>query len=316
MSSPSSRDVHVNAALSQWAADYENGNYLADLIMPPTLVDKRSDVYYTFSREDYTTVLDDELGPDSEANETGYSQGTANYSVRDHGLKRFVPDAVQANADAPLNPEQDATDILMNRLMLNREVRCAAVMNATGNYNAANTSAAANAWSDYTDGDPIGDVHTMKEALPPAPNKSKSILRLVLTEAKWHDLRAHPALRGGGESLPVVDEAKAASILQVDEILVSDADRNTAAPGLTPVYASIWTDTNAILTRVPRGTPSGKQSGIFGITFRWKATGSGMLVRDWRVEGRGVMGGTMVQASFSDDENVVQDDMAYLMTGV
>lgn len=316
MTSPSARDVHQNAALSQWASDYENGDFIADLISPPTLVDKRSDVYHTFNRTNYTTVLDDRLGPDSEANETGYAQGTGNYSVQDRGLKRFVPAAVDANADAPLSPEQDATDILMGRISLNREVRVAAVMNATGSYAAANTSAAAFAWTDQTNSDPIADVHTMKEALPPAPNKSNSVLRMVLTLEKWHDLRAHPALRGGGMDKPVVTREQAQEILMVDEILITEAQRNTAAPGLTPVYGRVWTTTNAILTRVPRTAPTGKQSGIFSVTFRWRAAGTGVLVRTWEVEGRGVMGGTMVQASLSDDEAVVQNDMAYLLTGV
>ncbi|HEU4613753.1 MAG TPA: hypothetical protein VFS15_16790, partial [Kofleriaceae bacterium] len=78
--------LHVDAALSDFATAYRNDGFIADMLCPVVLVDKRSDKYFTRSRRDVSTIVNDIIGPKSRANEASYDVSTSNYSVTGRAL--------------------------------------------------------------------------------------------------------------------------------------------------------------------------------------------------------------------------------------
>ena len=44
-------DVHIDAALSNMAVSYKNGNYIAEDIFPSVPVTKQSDKYYVWTKD-------------------------------------------------------------------------------------------------------------------------------------------------------------------------------------------------------------------------------------------------------------------------
>lgn len=312
---PSPSQVHIDSALSSFASAYTNGDLIADIASPIIEVDKRSDAYFQYSRADASTIRDDVVGPDSQANQSDYTLTNTTYSVIDRALKQHVSMETIANADAPLDPLMDATDNLMLRLSLGRELRVATQVTTAANY--ATSAAVANVWTDKTNGTPVDDLLSAIAGIAPGSPGSTRLVACMSQET-WNALSTHPDTRGGGALRSVSSRPEVASLVGLDEIYVSTAMRNTAAAGLAPVYARIFdavaTGRVAVL-RVPNGRPRGKQA-MFGATFRFRPTGMAPVqVRRWEVPELGPRGAEAIQVSMSDAESLVQNDMGYLLTG-
>ncbi len=310
---PSPTQVHVDAPLSDFASAYKNGEYFADQVSPIRLADKRSGKYYTYSRRDTEKRTADRLSPQGGANEVDYTQSTANYSVEDRGLNFALPADVERNADAPLTPEQDGTEFVMNALMLEREIRVATTVLTNTNYASGNYATMGNYWTNKTSGTPLADINTGLAALAPI-NNAKTLF--VCAREVWNALRTHPdflSLRGSS-SAPngQISRKEFAEYLEVDDILVSDAYYDSANPGQSVSRSRVWTATKAALVRVPASV-SGAHVQAFSMTFREKP---GVAVRTWPDPDRGKGGSLIVRVEFSDDEVVVQNDSAYLFEGV
>ena len=313
---PLANEVHVDSALSAFASAYTNGDLIADIASPIIPVDKRSDVYFQYSRVDASTIRDDVIGPDSEANRSTYTMTNAPYRVIDRALKDVVSMEAITNADAPLDPLMDATDNLMMRLMLGRERRVATLITTGANY-AAGAVAVANPWTNKTTGTPVDDLLSALAGIAPGTTGSTRLVACMSQET-WNALSTHPDTRGGGALRSVSTRDEVASLIGLDQIYVSGAVQNTAAAGLAPAYARIFdvvaTGRVAVL-RLPNGAPRGKQA-MFSSTFRYTPQGSQPVqVRRWEEPNLGPRGSQAVQVTFSDDSQVVQNDMGYLLSG-
>lgn len=302
--------VHVDAALSDFATAYGNREMLADRLSPIVSVDKRSDVYHKRSRRSSSHIVQDLMGPKSPANETTYETSTGSYVVQDRGLMDYVDYAMIANADAALSPEEETVNDLMTKLMLAREARVATLLCTSGNYASGSTGAVSTPWTTQSTSTPIKDINTALAAIPPGDGNSK-LVGFCSIEA-WNALRAHPdllALKGLDKGL--ITRADFASFFEIDELLVSDAQKDTNNMGQDPSYSRIWTATVFGLARVPV-TPS-RRTAALSLTFRAKP---GIQTYTWEEPSRGVQGSKGIRVSFSDDEVMPQTDMGYLLTSV
>lgn len=302
---------HVDSALSDFATAYRNDGFIADKLCPVVPVDKRSDKFFTRTRRDVSSLVNDIIGPKSRANEASYDVSTDNYSVTGRALVDFVSAALERNADAPLDPKQLATQNIMQKLMLAREIRVASLLTTSGNYAAStNTSAVSTVWTNETS-TPIADINTAMAAIPFSGEDTNFFG--FCSRPVWNALRKHPeilALKGLDKGQ--VSRADFASFFELDEMLVSDVWYDTANPGQTASYSRGWGTNVFGVVRVPRQL-SGPDISAFACTFR---VNPGMQVRTWDEPARGEGGSTAVQVEFADDEKVVQNDMGYLLTSV
>lgn len=307
----STSQVHVDAVLSDFGTRYDNDDYIADLVSPIKLVDKRSGKYFTFTRADFERRNYDRLSVQGGASEVTWEMGTDNYSVEDRGLNGVLPSEVERNADAPLSPEQLETENVMNALMLEREIRVAALLMTNTSYASGNYGTVGALWSNRVTGTPLDDINAAVSALPPI-NDAKTYL--VLSRPVWTKLRSHPdflSLRSSNER-GQVSRSELAESLEVDDILVGNTFYNAANEGQTASRTRIWSATKAAVVRVPNNT-SGPYVHSFCVTFRTKP---GIEVRKWRDEDRGKGGSLIIRVEFSDDEKIVQNDAGYLLEGV
>lgn len=307
--SPSS--AHVDKALADFASAYSNSGFIADRLCPIVPVDKRSDKFFTRNRRDVSHIPSDMLSPRGEAQMASYDVGTDNYSVTDRGLKDIVVDSLVRNADAPLDPRQLATQNLMQKLMLGREERVAALLCTSGNYAAGNTSAAGVAWTNETTSTPLADINTAIAAIPFA-GEDASLVGFCARPV-WNALRKHPQLLAmKGVDKGMLSRGEFAEFFELDELLVSDVWKETANLGQTASYGRMFTATVFGVVRVPK-VLSGADISAFSVTFRAQP---GIQVRTWDSPSMGIGGSETIQAEFSDDEKIVQNDMGYLLTSV
>lgn len=316
---PAPSSLHVNAALSTFASGYRNRNFIADKLCPMVMVEKRSDTYFQKNRKDASTIFEDLVGPNTPAHEADYEVATTTYTVRDRALVGYVSNEEIRNADEPNKPKEDRVDNIMGRLMLAHEDRVATLLLASGSYAAANTGAATAVWTNHSTSNPIKDIQTAVAAIAPVGTDETKLVMGLGLEA-WQALSRHPDILGlrpgGGQVGGVAKADEIAAYLGLDEIWVSDIQKNTANRALTATYTRIWDTTKACIMRVPRNEPRGYSS-LFATTFRLRREGAeSILVQEWDDMSRGVSGAVAVKVALSEVSASIQNDMGYLLTSV
>ncbi len=302
--------------MSDLAVRYTNAEFIADQASPVVKAGKRSDKYAVYSRRDVHSIPDAKIGPTSRANLSSYTTSTANFSVEDFALLDYVSSQTEANADAPFRPQQDAVDFNMQKLMLLRERRVAALLFNAAAYATANKTTITNEWDDTTNGVPVDDILTGIDACAEPPT------HLIIGAAGWKALRRHPqvistvlGLRTGQVGPGMISRQQLAEWLELEAILVGKARYDSANPGQTVSLARVWDDDQALLARIIPNP--GTKTITLSKTFRFSETGNpSIAVRQWDEPSVGKGGSVAVQCEHSDDEVIVAADAAYHFSNV
>ena len=171
MPQPNINSVHVDAILTNISVAYlqNQDNFIADKVFPVIPVDKKSDKYFTYTKNDWFRDEAQRRAPGTESAGGGYNLSTGTYSADVWAFHKDVDDQTVANADAPLNPLREATEFVTRRLMLRRELQWVSDFFGTGVWAddvtgvaGAPSSGQTKQWSDYTSSDPISDIEAGK----------------------------------------------------------------------------------------------------------------------------------------------------------
>jgi len=325
---PGPTGVHIDSALSEFAVQYRpnEGALIADYAAPVIPVNKESDKYFVFDPSNNINIGNGQIAGSTGTPTTipwGMSSPVA-YNVLHYGHRMLIPANVQANADAPLNPEVDATTILLDVLGLEREFRIASVYTDTSKYG-ANTRALSGAqqW-DNPGSDPVADITNALSTvglLAGRPNTA------IFSQTVWDALSRHPAIERyilgraatteGATPLGVTTQMFAQRF-GLKNVYVGSARYNAAAPGATLSASYIWGRCAAFVKIESR--PALQRTQNFMYTLRWMPSGRGFQgvpfqVVSWFSRDVGAYGGTYVQAVHSDADQVVAGQYAgYLFT--
>ena len=278
--------VHVNTPLTNLAVAYAANNFIAPRLIPDLPVMKKSDSYYIFdSARVRLKQVEDKRAPGTEANLVDFDVTTDSYLCVGYALGAMVPDEERENADPPIRPMMDKTEALVQRVLLNQELDLVAALVA----GVSQTSDPTNEWDDYTNGDPVADMHLAINAVEDAIGMRPNVVSM--DSKVWRAVRNHPDILervkyGGGNASPAeVNELAFASLFDLDEVIVGTGLKNTAVSGqATPVISRTWGSDVYVAYRTARpgiGVPS------LGYRFVWNAfsgTQQGWLVKSWREE--------------------------------
>ncbi|MCC7539234.1 MAG: hypothetical protein IT379_23630 [Deltaproteobacteria bacterium] len=309
-----------NATLSAIATAYAPGHFIADEVCKTIIVDSPAGRFQKLSRADTTTPYDAERAENGEARELDWSVAPDTYLTVDYANK-VVTSQKQVDAAAksgsPLRPLEQAAERVKHNLWLLREIRVATMYQTAGNYAAGYSVNATAVWSNTSTGVPVSDIDSARALLPPTTGESELVLIVSLEAAQA--MRKHPNFIGAGALRPVASMDEMASILGVDRVLVTDAQKNTANPGQAVSHSRIWDRTKAVLTRVPKSEfVQGDRVEGFCATFRFPIDGAGSEIGvrqyDWQIRGQG--GSVIVEAEHSDADKVLMSDQAVLINAV
>lgn len=169
-----SGNVHVDVVLTNISVAWPNEGLVGEILFPVVPVAKQSNKYYIYSgREGWYPGLDDARAPGTEANEvTGLTLSVDTYYAQEHALQIAVTDEERENADSPLNPDVDGTEMLTSRVALGKEYRIYNKAATATNYNAAltvdlSTSPAGYGpqWDNSATATPIKDIRKAMRAI-------------------------------------------------------------------------------------------------------------------------------------------------------
>jgi hypothetical protein len=270
MLTPSS--VHIDQPLTNLTVAYvqEQANFIADKVFPVIGVEKQSDKYYIYDRDNMNRTGDVKaLAPRTEVNRIGMSLSTDSYYADVYGLGMDFDQQTLANEDAALDIRSAGATTLVNRLLIHREEQFASTFFAAGVWGSQSTPS--NLWSDYTNGTPIQDVTVARRAMQLKSGGFKPNTMVVGKEVR-DILINHPdilaRLNGGATvtNTALITNAKLAEIFEVENFYVMEAVKNTSVEGVAESNAFIG-GKHALLVHGPKS--GGLMTPMAGGTFAW-----------------------------------------------
>jgi len=158
-------EIHTDVPLSEFSLAFRNESFIADLVCPAVTVAKNSDSYYIYGTEDVKHI--DTLRASKTASKGIIrTLSKTTYFCNKHALHEMVDDDDRANADAPIDPDMDAVEGIMELMAINKEREVATLLTATGSYSSASyyeTLTGGDQWNDPGGtSSPIGKVSTAK----------------------------------------------------------------------------------------------------------------------------------------------------------
>jgi len=280
--------VHMDRILTNISVAYPNGPFLGSAFFPAVSVRKQSDKYYIFGREAWALPPGNDLrAPGAEANEVaGITVSTDTYFAVEHALQIAVTDEERENADTPLQPLTDGTELVTSQLLLARELAIKTLLTTAANYASGHSTTlnGTTQWNVASTSHPITDVRTARTAI------YGKIFMEPNTMAIPYEVMA--ALENHAD---IIDRIKYSErgILTPDlvsnffggmQILTAGAGYNSANPGQTAALGYIWGKDVIIAWVPPR---PGLKTPAFGYEFVWGyGGGTPMVTERWREEKR------------------------------
>src|SRR6056300_81629 len=318
MLTPSS--VHLDQPLTNLTIAYvqEQSNFIADKVFPTVGVQKQSDKYYIYDRDNMNRTGDvAKLAPRTEVNRIGMSLSTDSYYADVYGLGMDFDQQTLANEDAALDIRSAGATTLVNRLLIHREEQFASTFFAAGVWGSQSTPS--NLWSDYTNSTPLTDVTTARRTMQLTSGGFKPNTMVVGKEVR-DILVNHPdilaRLNGGATvtNTALITDAKLAEIFEVENFYVMEAVKNSSVEGVAESNAFIG-GKNALFAHTPNN--AGLMSPAAGLTFAWNnlagVNNLGITVESFSDDAlKRQQIAEMIQVKMSYDMKVVGADLGYL----
>ena len=277
--------VHIDAPLTNLTLAYLQSadNFIADKVFPIVDVDKQSNKYYIYNREEFNRSGNrKKLAPRTRPERIGMSLSNDNYFADVFGLATDFDEQTLANEDAALETRAMGAQMLVHNMLIDREKDFVTNFfgdniwgtNWDGVANGDNdTAAEVTNWDDYTNSTPIVDVRRLSRTIQLKSGGFKPNT-MVISKAVRDVLVDHPdilaRLNGGATvaNTALITDAKLAEIFEVERLFVMEAIENTAAEGATESNAFIGGN-HVLLCYTPAS--AGLRAPAAGLTFAWNS---------------------------------------------
>jgi len=323
MPQPSINSVHVDAILTNISVAYlqNQDNFIADKVFPVIPVDKKSDKFYTYTKNDWFRDEAQRRAGGTESAGGGYGLSTDSYSADVFAFHKDVDDQTLYNADAPLNPLREATEFVTRRLALRKEIQWNTDFFAGsiwGNdYDGVAGTPSTNEvkqWSDYAASDPIDDIEDAKAGILSTTGMEANTL--VLGYDVFRTLKNHPDIvdRIKYTSSQTVTADMLAAMFDIPRVIISKAVKATNNEGATAAY-SFTSGKKALLCHVAP-TP-GLLTPSAGYSFSWTGVSGGLGATigtsQFRMES---LKADRIEAEMAFDNKVIASDLGWFWDSI
>jgi hypothetical protein len=285
---PTLSQVHVQAALTDLSIAYrQDAPAVSDLLFPRVSVNKQSNKYYIWNKGDMWRNEAKKRAPAADFARVGIRLSTDNYSCDQYALEYLIADEISANADAGVEVESTATMYLVDQLNLQKDLSFASDFFTSGS--GWGTGTITSAWDVPSTGTPVTNITSAVLAIKRALGASNQhrivgiggtkILNALVTCDQVRD-RTKYVQAGTYQGLV----ASLAPCLNLDDLVISTREYNTAQEGKTASYSPVF-DNDFLVVAVPRSP--GLSVPAAGYTFGWDEAGRGdMYVEQYREEAK------------------------------
>jgi len=276
-------NVHIDKVLTGISMGYENNAFVGDVLAPVVNVAKQSDLYYEFGREGWQQEPDSDLrAPGTPAIEIpGLTVATNPYFAVEHALKIPVTDEEIANADSPLNPMSDGTELLTDKILLGIELTVHGIATTAANYATGHSStlAGTDQWDD-AGSSPILDYRAARTQIHGAIFKEPTVAITPYQVMASLENHADFIERIKYSERGILTKDIIAAVVGVANIVVPGVGYNSANPGQADAFGYIWGKDVVIAYVPPR---AGMKIPAYMYRFNWGFGGSRAMLTDrWR----------------------------------
>lgn len=323
MAQPTQSAVHVNRPLTNISVAYMQGTdeYISDKVFPVIPVDKASDSYYVYTKNDWFRDEAQVRPPATESAGGGYGITTDNYNTKTWAFHKDVPWDIRANQDDGIDLDRDATEFVTQRLLLRRERDWASKYFGAGIWGTTITGVASAPstnqviqWSNYASSDPAGDLDIAKRYIKLTTGMNPNTL--VLGYDVFTKLKRHTAIKDQYKYVnsDVITTAMLAKLFDIDRVLVAGGVYATNNEGEAAAYSFVQGKGALLAYAAPRPSPLLPSAGY---TFQWKgiSQGAGQTVaiqkfpiRELKVD--------RVEGEMAFDNKVVATDLGYFFDSI
>lgn len=336
---PTLGSAHIDVALTDLSIRYINDELIADEVMPPLPVAKRTDKYFVYSKDAYlsTSGVDATTGrprsvrrPGAPAAMIDYALSTDSYTCEELALRALVTDALVAVADNPLQPEIDATEFTTERVKLDNEQQVALKVGTRANYNASykqqlTGGGSGTSWAQYASASshPFTDIKNARIAVIQGIQKNANAMLLTVDSART--LADHPDYKDQYKYTTVEGQTLSGLSKSIRglEVIEGSQQYNTAPEGAAVTTGDLWVDDQgeALAMIYYRSSSTGPKTVHYGRTMDAPDDTThvrGFQVRRYRMED---VKGTWIETSVLRDYKHIGVDAAglsvagYLISG-
>lgn len=324
MAQPTGSDLHVNRPLTNISVAYmqRTQDFIADQVFPSVGVDKKSDLYYKYTKGDWFRTVAQERAPATESVGSGWTVDQDSYVCKVWAVHKDIADQDRSNQDSPaFDLDRDATEFTTRDILLRRELNWITSYFATGIWNAVNpdqtgvvSGPSTNQflqWND-TDSTPIEDIYGQRiditEKTGYAPNT------LVIGPRVDEAWKNHPQFleRIKYTQRGIVTRDLIAATMDLDRILVPMIIRNTSDEGQAESMSFAYGKAALLCYAAP--SPGLLQPSA-GYTFSWTgflgASALGSRTKRFRMEH---LEADRVETEISFVQKLVSQDLGVFFT--
>lgn len=238
MPQPTLSAVHVNRPLTNISLAYIQAqtNFIAARCFPRVPVEKRSDLYFRYSKADFLRDEMQKRAPATESAGAGYALDTDSYVCDVWSLHKDLDDQIVSNYDDPLDAGRDATQYLTQQGLIRLERQFASDYMGSGIWGTTVTGGSGfTQWSDPSS-DPETDVSLGRTTI--LQNTGMMPNRLVVSHPVHEALKKHPVIKDRFKytTSESVTEDMLSRFFEIDQYLVSRAVYNSAKEGAAGTY--------------------------------------------------------------------------------
>lgn len=281
---PTRQQIHVDRPLTNISVHYMQSadRFIADKVFPVIPVQKQSDTYFEYNRDDFFRDEARERAKGTESAGGDYEVEVADpYFCRKYAFHQDVTEEDRVNSDDPLRPNEDATEFVSQKILLKKENVWARKFFVPGVWGTeiqgvdASPTAGQTLQFDSPAANPIGYISGLQVAGVEATGYKMNTM--VMSPYVYNALLNNEDIldRIKYTEKGIVSLDLLASLFEVDNIYVPWAIQNTAAKGREGQYSFIM-GKHALLMYVEKRPGIKKASA--GYTFAWTGLkGAGAL---------------------------------------
>ncbi|MCS7224050.1 MAG: major capsid protein [Armatimonadetes bacterium] len=294
------RDLIVDTLLTQVAIAYRPEGFIGTQILKPVPVKMDSGKVAKFGKDAFR--LDNfARGPGSRAFRVDWSLTPLSYSCTEYAVEIAVDDQLVRNAQSPVDPFTAATQILVDMLTLDQERR---ILTAITSDPSVPSSSPSVKWNQPNSA-PLSDLRAAIQAVQ--RNIGRRPTTVAMSRQVWEVLLDHPQITDRVKyTTRDITADVIARLLDLREVLIGDADRNTAPEGRPDDLQFIWGDT-VVVAFVPESP--GLNVPAFGYCF----TSVPLTTERYRDE---PSSSSVVRVRHATAEVLTAPDAGYLLTDV
>jgi hypothetical protein len=316
-------DVHDATELPTYLAGYKPFIYRGDEASPPVLVDNDEDKYRNFNSDDSFRRVDVKGSDSGKVKEVDPSTTLNTYKVVNRYVGSFVPRQTEMQTGNNYRPVMAAGRRARRALDLDREIDVWTLLGTNTNFAAAQRTAVGGngQWNDGSASNPISDLNDAINASDQPVTDIWMNQLVALTFLRHADVRDHMRqMLGDGAAPQAATRVFNSGQAQTDFVIPGYPPFHVVASKVkdesTAVLDYILGNVVVLLT-VPPGVPEDGEEIATSYTFRRRGpSGTGIEVREFFIEDRGPLGGTMIVVSQADIAVMTANNAGGIITGV